>query len=70
MTPSELDEICCMGSPGGHVSQKNFTQIACMASQKWAIKYLLFVIFSVPVTSQSIIIWAFFNVLKTDFTTL
>ena len=54
----------CMWS---YVFQRNFTQIACMASQKWAFKYFAFCHFSLCVIIQSIITWAFFNVLRNGF---
>ena len=54
MTPSELDEIWCVGSPGGHMYPKGISpKIAAMASQKWTIKYLLFVIFAIATCDHS-----------------
>ena len=54
MTPAELDEIWCVGSPGGHMYPKGISpKIAAMASQKWTIKYLLFVIFAIATCDHS-----------------
>ena len=45
---------------------KNFTLIACMASQEWPIKYSIFRNFAVPVAIQSIVTWELFIILKNE----
>ena len=69
MTLSELGEIWCVGTQVVICIPKEFHPIACMASQKWAFKYFAFCHFSLRVIIQSIITWAFFNVLRNGFVT-
>ena len=62
MTPSELDEIWCVGSPGDHMYPKGIsTELLVWLPRNGQLNILLFVIFSLPVTIQSIITWAFFE---------
>ena len=61
MTPSEADEIWYVGSPGGHISQWNFTSLIVWLPIYDLLNILHFVIFAVPVSIQSIITWAFFK---------
>ena len=65
MTPSELDEIWCVGSPGGHMCPKGISPpLLVWFPRNESLNILLFCYFSVPVTIQSIITWAIFIVLK------
>ena len=65
MTPSELDEIWCVSSPGGHMCPKGISpQLLVWLLRNGLFNILLYVIFSLPFTIQSIITWAFFIVLK------
>ena len=65
MTPSELDEIWCVGSPGGHMCPKGISPpLLVWFPRNGSLNILLFCYFSVPVTIQSIITWAIFIVLK------
>ena len=67
MTLSELDEIRCVGSPGGHKCPKGISSLLLVwLPPKWRIKYSTFCYFAVPVTIQSIITWAIFIILKND----
>ena len=67
MTLSELDEIRCVGSPGGHMCPKGISSLLLVwLPPKWRIKYSTFCYFAVPVTIQSIITWAIFIILKND----
>ena len=60
LTPSELDEIRCVGSPGGHVCPKGISlPLLVWLPQNGSI-------FAVSVTIQSIISWAIFIVLKNE----
>ena len=59
MTPSELDEIWCVGG----ISPKLLKWLP----RNGLLNILLFVIFAVPVIIQSIITWAFFILLKNRF---
>ena len=71
MTPSELDEIWCVGSPGGHMYAKGFSpKLLIWLPRNGLLNILLFVIFALPVIIQSIITWAFFILLRNGFTTL
>ena len=68
MTPSELDEIWCVGSPGGHMYPKGILpKLLVWLLRNGLLNILLFVIFSLRVIIQSIITWAFFNVLRNGF---
>ena len=61
MTPSELDEIWCVGSPGGHMYPKRISsKLLIWLPKNGLLNILLFVIFALPVIIQSIITWAFF----------
>ena len=67
MTPSELDEIWCVGSPGGHMCPKVISPHCLYGFPKnGLLNILLFVILAIPVTIQSVITWAFFIVLKNE----
>ena len=68
VTPSELDEIWCVGSPGGHMYPKGISpKLLIWLPRKRLLNILLFVIFALPVIIQSIITWAFFILLKNRF---
>ena len=61
MTTSELDEIWCVGSPGGHMYPKGISpKLLVWLLRNGLLNILLFVIFSLPVTIQSIITWGIF----------
>ena len=65
MTPSELDEIQCVSSPGDHMCPKGISPPSLVwLLRNGLLNFLLFVIFSVPFIIQSIITLAFFVVLK------
>ena len=65
MTPSEFDEIRCVGSPGGHMCPKRISRpLLVWLPQNGLIKYSIFCYFAAPVTIQSIITWAIFIILK------
>ena len=60
MIPSELDEIWCVGSPGGHMYPKGiFPKLFIWLPRNGLLNILLFLIFAIPMTIQSIITWAF-----------
>ena len=68
MTPSELDEIWCVGSPDGHMYPKGISpKLLIWLPRNGLLNNLLFVIFVLPVIIQSIITWAFFVLLKNGF---
>ena len=68
MTPSELDEIWCVGSPGGHMYPKGISpKFLIWLPRNGLLNILLFVIFALPMIIQSIITWAFFILLKNRF---
>ena len=68
MTPSELDEIWCVGSPGGHMYPKGISpKLLIWLPRNGLLNILLFVIFALLVIIQSIITWAFFILLKNGF---
>ena len=68
MTPSELDEIWCVGSPGGHMYPKGISpQLLIWLPRNGLLNILLFVIFALPVIIQIIITWAFCILLKNGF---
>ena len=67
MTLSELDEIRCVDSPGGHMCPKGISSsLLVWLPPKWHIKYSTFCYFAAPVTIQSTITWAIFIILKND----
>ena len=55
MTPSELDEIWCVGSPGGYMYPKGISPKLLVWLPRYGLNLLLFVIFALPVIIQSII---------------
>ena len=68
MTPSELDEIWCVGSPGGHMYPKGISpKLLIWLPINGLLKFLLFVVVTLHVFIQCIITWAFFIVLKNRF---
>ena len=68
MTPSELDEIWCVGSPGGHMYPKGISpKLLIWLLRNGLLNILLFVIFALPMIIQSIITWTFFILLKNRF---
>ena len=68
MTPSELDEIWCVGNPGGHMYPKGISpKLLIWLPRNGLLNILLFVIFALPMIIQSIITWAFFILLKNRF---
>ena len=68
MTPSELDEIWCVGSPSGHMYSKGISpKLLVWLPGNEQLNILLFVIFALPMIIQSIITCAFFIVLKNGF---
>ena len=65
MTFSELNKIWCVGSLGGHMYSKEISPpLVVWLPRNTLLNILLFVVFAVPVTIQSIITWAFYIVLK------
>ena len=68
MIPSELDEIWCVDSPGNQMYPKEISsKLLVWILRNGLLNILLFVIFSLRVIIQSIITWAFFNVLRNGF---
>ena len=68
MTPSELDENWCVGSPSGHTYPKGISpKLLIWLPRNGLLKILLFVVFALHVIIQCIITWAFFIVLKNRF---
>ena len=68
MSPSEFDEIWYVGSPGGYMYPKGILpKFIVWLLRNGLLNILLFVIFSLHVIIQSIITWAFFNVLRNGF---
>ena len=68
MTPSELDENWCVGSPGGHMYPKGISmKLLIWLPRNGLLKILLFVVFALHVIIQRIITREFFIVLKTRF---
>ena len=68
MTPSELDEIWCVGSPGGHMYPKGISpKLLIWLPRNGPLNILLFVVFALHAIIQCIITWAFFIVLKNQF---
>ena len=66
--PSELDEIWCVGSPGGHMYPKGISPKLLIRLPRNRLLYiLLFVIFALPMIIQSIMTWKVFIVLKNGF---
>ena len=63
-TPSELAEILCVGSPGGHMWPK----VISLSLLVWLLRIGLLntLLFAVPVTIHSIILWALLSVLKNE----
>ena len=67
MIPSELDEIRCVGSPGGHMCPKGISSpLIVWLPQNGLLNILLFCYFAALVTIQSIITWAIFIILKNE----
>ena len=65
---SELDEIWCVGSPGGHMYPKGISpKLLIWLPRNGLLNILLFVIFALPMIIQSIITWTFFILLKNRF---
>jgi len=65
MTPSELEEIWCVDSPGGHMCPKGISPpLLAWLPRNGSLNILLFSIFAVAATIQNVITWAFFIVLK------
>ena len=65
MTPSELDEIWCVGS---HMYPKGISpKLLIWLPRNGLLNILHFVIFALPMIIQSIVTWLFFILLKNGF---
>ena len=65
MTPSELDEIWCVGSLGGHMYPKGISpKLFIWLPRNGLLNILLFLVFALHGIIQCIITLAFFIVLK------
>ena len=62
MTPSELDEIWCVGSPGGHMYPKGISpKLLMWLPRNGLLKILLFFVFALHAIIQCIITWGHFS---------
>ena len=65
ITPSELEKIRCVSSPGGHMCPKGISPpLLVWIPQNGLLNILLFCYFCCTWTIQRIITWAIFIVLK------
>ena len=64
-TPSELDEIWCVDSPGGHMCPKGISPpLLAWLPRNGSLNILLFSIFAIAANIQNVITWALFILLK------